>query len=404
MASVRSRRLPSGRRVWQVDFREDGHRRHRQFASKDAAENFFAETKQRTRHAQPAIEVGNVLTVDEYADRWLEAIKNTVAPRTADSYRQVLSLYIRPIIGEERMLDLDEAIVGRLLSAWAEEGRSANTVRLVRATLSAMCADAADSERGEAILLRNPVTGAGGKRRRRAEHRRQRIHAQRRHRVLSDVEAFVQAAAKQPLVYQGLFTLLADHGPRPGEALRLSWDRISWLKGTVTIWATKTYSARTVALSARVLKLLKLLHGDAKKQALAAGKPVRSLVFVNAAGEMIDQSRLTKRMKLVLERAGLEHEHGLYDLRHTFVTRQIEAGRPVTDIAAEIGDAVETVLRFYAHPTSAQRSTETCNTFATRDRKNLSHPPESNRRPADYESISGRNPRTLADESSADAA
>ena len=100
----------------------------------------------------------------------------------------------------------------------------------------------------------------------------------------------------------------------------------------------------------------------------------------------IDQSRLTKRMKLVLERAGIETAHGLYDLRHSFVTHGLVAGRSPTDIAADIGDAVETVLRFCAHPTSTHRSTETCNTDATRERKNRSHPPESNRRPADYES------------------
>jgi hypothetical protein len=155
------------------------------------------------------------------------------------------------------------------------------------------------------------------------------------------------------------------------------------LHGTVTIWATKTYRERTFSLSPRVVALLKQLYAEAKRHALAAGKPVRSLVFVNLAGQMIDQSRLTKRMKLVLGRAGLERAHGLYDLRHTFVTRAIAAGRSPTDIAAEIGDAVETVLRFYAHPTSIRRGAEVCNTSATREGKNLSHPPESNRRPAD---------------------
>jgi integrase len=382
MASLRRRKLSSGRGVWQVEYRENGHRRHRQFPSKEEAENFFAATKQRTRQARPTVELANVITLDEFANRWLKQIETTVTPRTIESYRQILDLYIRPIIGDHRMVDLDEGTIGRLFSAWAEQGRSANTVRLIRATLSAMCADAADSERGEAILVRNPVTAAGGKRRRRAEHRRQRIHAQQRHRVLSDVEAFIRAAEKQPLVYRTLFTFMADHGPRPGEALRLSWDRISWLNGTVTIWATKTYRERTFSLSPRVVALLKLLYAEAKRLALATGKPVRSLVFVNAAGEMIDQSRLTKRMKRVLAQAEIETAHGLYDLRHSFVTRALEIGRPATEIAGEIGDAVETVLRFYAHPTSTHRSTEVCNTSATRNPKNVSHPPESNRRPA----------------------
>jgi integrase len=79
---------------------------------------------------------------------------------------------------------------------------------------------------------------------------------------------------------------------------------------------------------------------------------------VNAAGQQIDQSRLTKRLMRVLERAGLPTARGLYDLRHSFVTRSLKAGKPLTEIAAEVGDRVETVVRFYAHPTSTHRSEE----------------------------------------------
>jgi hypothetical protein len=57
----------------------------------------------------------------------------------------------------------------------------------------------------------------------------------------------------------------------------------------------------------------------------------------------------------------LDREIQLY-LQHSFVTRALEAGRPPTDIAGEIADAVETVLRFYAYPTSTHRSAEVCNT------------------------------------------
>jgi site-specific recombinase XerD len=167
---------------------------------------------------------------------------------------------------------------------------------------------------------------------------------------------FVAGAEREPAIYAALFTLMTDHGPRPGEAIRLPFTGIDWRHGTVRIWATKTYRERTVTLSARSLRLLRRIHADAKRHALAAGAPVRQLAFVNARGEPIDQSRLTKRMKRILERAGLPTTHGLYDLRHSFVTRGLEAGRPPTEIAAEIGDRVETVLRFYAHPAATQRS------------------------------------------------
>ncbi|MGH7822837.1 MAG: tyrosine-type recombinase/integrase [Candidatus Binatia bacterium] len=161
-----------------------------------------------------------------------------------------------------------------------------------------------------------------------------------------------RAARSARVTYRTLFTLMVDQGPRPAEALRLRFSDINWRPGTAAIWATKTYKERTIHLTERVLRLLRRLHAHAKREALAVGRPVRELCFVNARGRSIDQSRLTRRMKDVLGRAELETTHGLYDLRHTFVTRGIEANRPVTEIAAEIGDEVETVMRFYVHPTS----------------------------------------------------
>jgi len=107
MASIRSRKLRSGRRVWQVEYRENGRRRHRQFAAKEQAEDFFAEARQRTRQARPLVEMATTITIDEFAERWLKQIENSVAARTAESYRQILDLYIRPIIGDHRMVALD---------------------------------------------------------------------------------------------------------------------------------------------------------------------------------------------------------------------------------------------------------------------------------------------------------
>jgi integrase len=147
---------------------------------------------------------------------------------------------------------------------------------------------------------------------------------------------------------------MADHGPRPGEAIALPFAEINWRHGTARIWATKTYRERTLTLTPRVLRLFRRIHAEAKRAALAAGAPVRRLCFINNHGQAIDQSRLTKRMKRVLERAALPTAHGLYDLRHSFVTRSLNAGKSPSEIAAEIGDRVETVLRFYAHPVASR--------------------------------------------------
>jgi hypothetical protein len=54
-------------------------------------------------------------------------------------------------------------------------------------------------------------------------------------------------------------------------------------------------------------------------------------------------------MKGALKRAELPTSHGLYDLRHTYATIALSEGKPPTYVAEQIGDSVETLLKWYAH-------------------------------------------------------
>ena len=300
MATIRKRRLPSGKTAWQVDYKDGSGKRHRhEFTDKQSAEERFAHAVQEERQAKPAPSTLANATVKEFSELWLAAIKTTVATKTYKSYAQILSLYIIPVIGDERMLALHEGTVGALLTAWTTKGKSANTVRLIRATLSAMCADAADTSSPLHLLVRNPVALAGGRRHRRAERKRQKAQKQKRVRVLTPEErdAFLAAAAEEGLTYRTLFTYMADSGPRPGEALTLRWEHINWKHATAWVWATKTSTERTVDLSERTMTLLRKLRAEQQTKALKTGASVPDSCFVNRRGQAIDQSRLTKRLK-----------------------------------------------------------------------------------------------------------
>lgn len=49
---------------------------------------------------------------------------------------------------------------------------------------------------------------------------------------------------------------------------------------------------------------------------------------------------------------------GVHDLRHTHVSRLIADGWDPVEVAARIGDALETTLRVYAHEFDARRRSE----------------------------------------------
>jgi integrase len=352
LASIRKRRLPSGKTTWQLDYKDGSGKRHRpEFTDKKAAEKRFAQVVEEERQAKPAASVLANITVEKFSELWLDIIKPTIASNTYDSYAQILKLYILPVIGNELMLAIHEGTIGTLLTSWTTKGKSPNTVRLIRACLSAMFADAADTSSPLHLLVRNPVALAGGRRHRRAERKRQKAQKQRRVRVLTPAErdALLAAAAREGLTYRALFTYMADSGPRPGEALKLHWEHINWESATAWIWATKTSSERTVDLSARTIDLLKKLRVEQQKQALKKGTPLPDSCFLNRHGLPIDQSRLTKRLKRSLKRAGLPTAHGLYDLRHTYATIALSEGKPPTYVAEQIGDSVETLHRWYAH-------------------------------------------------------
>ncbi|MGH7857348.1 MAG: tyrosine-type recombinase/integrase, partial [Candidatus Binatia bacterium] len=264
MTSLRTRKI-KGRTVYVYDYRDATGKRHEPyFPNREERDKFIARVAKENLQAAPPS--GEPLTLEKYSQTWLVRIKPTIATKTHRTYGQMLRLYIVPILGEERMLALHEQLIGQFLTAWTNHGLSANTVRLIRATLSALCADAVE----DGHLVRNPVAAAGGKRMRRAERRRQRAERVKKQRVLAPAtyEAFLAEAKKGGLTYHALFTFMGDQGPRPDEALSLPWSHVSFRDGTAKVWATKTSSWRTVELTSRVIGLLRRLRTEQKRIAL----------------------------------------------------------------------------------------------------------------------------------------
>ncbi len=160
-----------------------------------------------------------------------------------------------------------------------------------------------------------------------------------------------------------LVVLLAYAGPRPGEALALSWphvkDRVLLveraLQGDGDFKETKTRAIRTVDLVAP-------LTADLAEWRMASGRPTDDrLVFPTRRGTAWtkhDWQNWTRRVfKPTAEGAGLVGARP-YDLRHVFCSLLIREGREITEIARQAGNPPSLLVDTHGHVIEEMRGGE----------------------------------------------
>jgi integrase len=347
MAKIRKRR---DRGCWEVDFVDAAGVRHRPLVeTRQEAEELLARVIAEVRKGKAA--KPTALTVAEYAEIWLTRASRDLKPRTIKSYRQLLDLHIIPTLGNRRMVDVQRRDVRDLLDEKHEAGLGKNTVRLIRATLSAMFNQAVNVDE---IVATNLAMLGRTQRGRKAADARQEVM-----RPLSEEEMFrfLRVAMLDP-DYGTFFLLLARTGLRPGEAAALQWSDVNFARRELLvernlsmgqISTTKTGQVRTVDLSRQSAEELAKLYRLRERQALERGwREVPEYVFVNSAGKFLDEHRMRKVFRKLMRRAGISG-HRVYDLRHTFATTLLAHGRPLTYVAAQLGHSKPTTtLAWYS--------------------------------------------------------
>jgi integrase len=363
----------------------NGKQRRGQKPSKAEAQDALDAVKAEAKTPKPATHPDADLTLSAYADNWLKRVRESVEPKTAKSYADMLRLHVRPTLADVKVGELQRGQVKELLTSKRASGLSKDTVRLIRATLSVMLADAVD----DGAILVNPASGLRGRKRldkTTATERQQRIRPMTRQHVAAlldlarnarDREAgkvdnrapeTIEADRRRDQRDYALFLTMADAGLRPGEALALQWPDLDLTNrtmevsraiatghdGTKVAKATKTGHTRIVDLTRRLADTLSRLQATGEADALAADRDPSLWVFPSDAGTPLDYAGVARRFRALLSRAKLPR-HSPYDLRHTFATTLL-AGTdtippaPITYVAAQMGHAnPATTLRHYAH-------------------------------------------------------
>jgi integrase len=315
-----------------------------------------------TEHAKRAsgerVAASPRLTFNAAADAWWEARAVRLRPASQHAYGCHLER-LRERFGSRRLATITPADVVAYVTR--EQGAGGWTLRARLTVLSAVFAYAGRhlGHPGE-----NPV---------RALERVERpsTEDEKPKRVLSDdeLEKLLSAFDEHDRPF---FELIAQTGVRVSEAAGLIWRNVDLDAGTIEIDAqldprgkrrvpTKTKnSVRTIVLPPSLVAKL-------REHRLRCGRPGElELVFRRRTGRPYHQA--DKLVRPARKRAGLEAvEAGgrviaravcAHDLRHTHASRLIAAGWDVAEVAARLGDSIQTVLTVYAHEWDAARRRE----------------------------------------------
>ena len=169
-----------------------------------------------------------------------------------------------------------------------------------------------------------------------------------------DEDAQLLATKKVPLGFRVLWAFEAREGPRPSEALRLSWSDFDLDRKFVHLDENKTDDPRSWTLNPGVAAALKAWKTRYFPKAKGA-----QLVFVQPCGHPLPRTdRLAERFRDHLRMAGITRKQlfqddenrmqvRAYDLRATFVTVSLANGKSETWVSDRTGHRSSDMIRRY---------------------------------------------------------
>jgi integrase len=324
------------------------------FARKKDAQAALAEVirqQQEGEYVQPSRQ-----TVAEHLGEWLPAIRATVAPKTWESYRQLVESYVIPRIGSLFLRRLTPGDLNRLYDELLANGRkrggglSRRTVRYVHAVMHRALKDAVRWGK----LTRNVADLADPPRPRRVDRPTWDAH---------QIRGFLEHVAEDRL--WAAWVLMLSTGMRRGEVLGLRWQDVDLDTGSLSVRQTlinidyemrfsepKTpRSRRAIALDRGTVKALRE-HRERQLEESRAWGPAwmdTGLVFTREDGLPIHPDRLKKLFERQVMSSGLPRVT-LHGLRHSHASLALKAGIHPKIVSERLGhSSTALTMDVYSH-------------------------------------------------------
>jgi integrase len=305
------------------------------------------------------------MTVRQWLDTWLDAVKAEVAPKSHERYREIVENFLVPALGALALTKLAPSHIQTAYNGWASAGRrdgkdgglSPRTRRHLHRLLKSALSRAVEQQ----LLARNPADAF--------KKRLPKVERKPMATLTTEQAALLLSAIRHTRVYWAALLALAT-GARRGEVLALRWQNVDLDRGVIRIVesleqtkgalrfkAPKTEKARAVTLPDFAVDELRRLKREQAEELLAIGvrQSGDTLLCARADGEPMQPRSLTHEFTRLVRRIEVPRVR-YHDLRHSHATQLLEAGVHPKVAQERLGHStISTTLDLYSHVTETMQ-------------------------------------------------
>lgn len=310
--------------------------------TKSLAQKREQELKQKFNRNGPR---GEIMTLGEHLDDWLISKKRSVTDVSWRTYNKHIRI-IRPHLEHLNLWTLDNNTLEAAINKIPLEQYSPRYQKNILDTLKTAL-------RAAIIKKRTPQDILLGL---------EPVNVPKKERVVLSREEIIELLKVLQDYKHGLVVrVLLVSGARVGEVLGLSWDRVDFIKNSITIdqsidtqkrrfkTDTKTESApRTILLDKVTMDMLYQYKQNSKHNVVRPINREQHLIFHSQDGGPLYYNAVRRTFQRALKKAGLPQMR-IHDIRHSVITLLLKEGVPVITVAALVGQQPETTNRVYAH-------------------------------------------------------
>lgn len=335
-----------------------GKRHAKRFRKLQECRKWVADQMYEDRHSDPR-NLNNI-TVDAWYEQWLSLRKRSVKGSTAVNYDRVYQNHIKPVLGSMLLGEIKSVHCQMVLNVMSDQGYKSSSIRNTKEVMFNIFNYAYDND----AIPTNPCKKS-------VKHNIGKDSKPREAMTISAQKTFLEYAEEDE--FRDVYVFILQTGLRIGELNGLKWQNVDLEKRTIYVrhnlefykelggWIENTpkteAGVRTIPLTEEAIQILRR-QKEKQKRVKVRQLRWKDNVFLGNTGEPMRDSSYNYRLERICDKAGIPHI-SVHILRHTFVTRCIEAGMKPKTLQKLLGHAnVSITMNLYVHTTEDEKRKE----------------------------------------------